>query len=129
MTTETTDSITKGMQALAAMETHAAHLSEVAARLLTEHSGGLPELLAVRAEATQDRPHLALQPLDADDAQLWARALNVDVTVRIEDGGENTIVERATAEFTVDGVTVRIGSCQWYSAKQWAERIAEAVAA
>lgn len=129
MTTETTDSMTQGMLALAAMETHAAHLSEVAARLLTEHASALPELLAVRAEVKDSGPFLALQPKDADDAQLWAHALGVDVSLAVEDGGENRVVERAVVEFAVDGVSVRIGSYQWYSADQWAERIAEAVAA
>ncbi|MFF7313383.1 hypothetical protein [Streptomyces sp. NPDC008137] len=129
MGTQTTDSMTKGMQALVAMETNAARLSEVAVQLLTAHAAGLPELLAVRAEATQDRPHLALQPKTPDDARLWARALGMDVKVTVEDGGEDQLLERAAVEFTVDGVLVRLAACRWYSADQWAERIAEAVAA
>lgn len=129
MGTQTTDSMAKGLQALAAMETHAAHLSEVAARLLTAHADRLPELLAVRAEATQDRSYLALQPRTVEDARLWARALGVDVTVTVNDGGEDTLIERAATEFTFDGVLVRLASCQFYSVDEWAEHIAEAVAA
>lgn len=128
MGTQTTDSMTKAMVALAAMETHAAHLSEVAVRLLSEHAGGLPELLAVRAEATDARVHLALQPRTVEDARLWAAALGVDVAVSVEDCGEDRIGERAAVEFVFDGVLVRLASYQSYSADEWADRIAEAVA-
>lgn len=124
MTTQITDSMAKGMQALAAMETHAARLSEVAARLLTAHADGLPELLAVRAQATQDGPQLGLQPQTPEDARLWARALNVDVVATIEDAGVDQILERVVAEFAVDGVAVRIGAVRWHSAAQWAELVA-----
>jgi hypothetical protein len=131
MGTQTTDSMTKGMQALVAMETNAAHLSEVAVRLLTEHAATLPELLAVRAEASQERPQLTLQALTVDDARLWADALGVAVSVTVEDANEGTgtLIERSAVEFPVDGVMVRLSSCQWHTAEQWADRIAEAVAA
>ena len=131
MGTETTDSMTKGMQALVAMETHAAHLSEVAARLLTAHADGLPELLAVRAEASQNGSQLTLQAQTSDDARTWAEALGVTLAVTVEDAGEGTgtVLEHSAVQFPVDGVVVRLASCKWHTAKQWADRIAEAVAA
>lgn len=131
MGTQTTHTMTLGMTALVAMETHAAHLSEVATRLLTEHADKLPPLLAVRAEATQERPQLTLQTLTADDARLWADALGVALAVTAEDAGEGngTVKERAVAGFISDGVSVRLASCQWHTADQWADRIATAVAA
>ena len=131
MGTQTTDSVTTGMKALVAMETHAAQLSAVTTRLLTEYAEGLPQLLAVHPEANPSSARLSLQPRTAEDARQWAAALDVPLTVSAEDAGEGTgtMVERAAAEFTVDGVAVRLGSCQWHTADEWAARTARAVAA
>jgi hypothetical protein len=131
MGTHITDSMTTGMQALAAMETNAAQLSEVAARLLTEHADRLPALLAVRAEATETGAQLAVQARSVEDAQLWAQALGVVLAVTAEDANEGTgtVIERAASEFPVDGVKVRLVACQWHTADEWAARTAQAVAA
>ncbi len=131
MGTEITDSMAMGMVALSAMETNAARLSETAARLLMEHADRLPNLLGIRAESTETKAQLTLQARTVEDGELWARSLGVDLVVTTEaaNEGAGTVVQRSAAEFDVEGVRVRLASCEWLTAAQQAERAAVAVAA
>lgn len=129
MTTQITDSMTKAVRALEATEANTALVRKVAVRLLAEHAEGLPELLAVRTEATGERARLYLQPRTSEGTRLWARALGADVVVAVEELRDDYRRVFASAELFVDGVTVSVGSCQTYSSAQWAEQSASAVAA
>jgi hypothetical protein len=112
------------------MEANAFRVSQVATRVLDEHTD-LPELLDVRPHADADRATLDLQPYTLDDAWKWAAALGVELEVKNEDGyvpGWHT--RRSTGRTVIDGVTVYVLTSASYSAKQWAElQAAEAVAA
>ncbi|MGD1219964.1 hypothetical protein AB9Q10_16225 [Streptomyces krungchingensis] len=130
MGTQTTDTITKAEQALTVMDSRAQHVRAVSLQLLGEHAAGLPELMAVRVEASSSRQQLALQPYTVQDARQWAAALDVTLTVSIEDAvpaGWRAVHARANLE--IEGVQVHLGSYQTYSPEQWAEHTAAVVAA
>ncbi|MBO0804257.1 MAG: hypothetical protein J2P25_14430 [Nocardiopsaceae bacterium] len=121
------ESMDKALQSVEAVEVTMARVRKVAVRL-TAGADSLPALLDVRVEASSARGFVALQPRTAEDVRLWADALGVDVTVSEEtedDGGHGV---RALAEWSVDSVQVRLGSCEWFSPAEWAARTAEAAA-
>jgi hypothetical protein len=128
LTTQITDSMSMAVAALDAMDNHAALVREVAARLLSEHASGLPKLIEVRPFAGCGGPRLELQPRTNADAAAWAQALGVALTEDVVEtrGGRRLHV---SGELLVDGVRVRLGSCQSFSSAAWAARTAEAVAA
>lgn len=127
MGTQITDSI--GMQALAAMETHAAHLSKVAERLLAEHAEHLPELIAVRPMPTDKGARLELQPRTNQGATQWANALGMTPEETFVEDREGWYQWHVSGDTVVDGVRVHVGACEWVSSEARAARTTKAVSA
>lgn len=130
MGTQITDTGAQAVLALRSMEANAFRVSQVTTRLLDQHANALPELLAVRPEATHKSAAVVFQPRTVEDANQWAAALGVELVVEDVDGyrpGCHFRESRGTA--LVDGVTVWVSSSQSYSPEAWAElTAAEAVA-
>jgi hypothetical protein len=123
-------SMVMAVDALAAMDANAVKVRAVALRLLTEHAENLPELLAVRTEASQEQTRLDLQPRTNADAALWAQALGVELeTYEVDAATEGWRRMHARGDAEVDGVLVHIGSCESVSPAQLAARSTEAVSA
>ncbi|WP_338683826.1 hypothetical protein QD712_25505 [Streptomyces acidiscabies] len=118
-------SLDLGLAAMAAMDENAARVREVATRLLEEHAGGLPELLAVRLEGSSWRAHISLQPHTEAGVRAWAEALGApEPTVDFAEPVDGFGKVNSSTEFVVDGVDVRIGTCEWLSLSEWAARVA-----
>ncbi|MFF3497425.1 hypothetical protein ACFYWS_39540 [Streptomyces sp. NPDC002795] len=117
MATEITDSMTLAVQALVLMNERAAQVQAVAIQLIAEYSAALPPLSAVRAEASTNRVHLALQTLTEADARQWAQALDVTLETSEPNRGryEHGYHVHTVATFVVDGVNVELGSAVWVS--------------
>ncbi|MEU2062864.1 hypothetical protein [Streptomyces sp. NPDC013455] len=125
MGTQITDTGARAVLALRSMEANAFRVSQVTTRLLDDHTD-LPDLLAVRPQATGSAAQLDLQARTIEDARTWAAALGG--TLRVEDT-EHLNGWSASADVVVDGVTVHVCAFQHYSAEERAERGAAAVVA
>lgn len=129
MTTEITDPATAAMQSVAEMQVNAARVLDVLAQM-TGRMANLPPLLEARPEATAKTARLVLQVGKESEARVWAVAFDQVVTIEEEDAGYGDYrAVRATAEFVVGGVPVRLVSYETFSPSAWAERNGAAVSA
>ncbi|MEW2633441.1 hypothetical protein AB0903_17735 [Streptomyces sp. NPDC048389] len=127
MSTESTEpSRTSTLQAAAldAMSKGAERIRQVLPQLLAQ-ADTLPGLIDVRLETNHpswNAPYVRLQPATVTDAEVWAAHFGVVLTT--EDGRTSWTDEferHVSADFERDGVHIRIGACQFYTASQWAE--------
>ncbi|WP_129299883.1 hypothetical protein [Streptomyces alfalfae] len=115
--------MTKVEQALARTDEAAARLRAVATRLVTEHGGTLPQLLAVRLEASTNRTFVGLQAHTEAESRQWAQALGVTLETSDSTPDEHGFYRHFSAEFSVDDVMVRISSAEWFPAARAAEAV------
>ncbi|MFJ6566277.1 hypothetical protein ACIQNU_02565 [Streptomyces sp. NPDC091292] len=112
-----------------AWEEHARQVAAVTRRLLAmAATGELPELIAVRPRVTRDEVHVDIQS-DPEGVGPWAVRLGGEVSARTKAasrGGDG--YEYLSATVVMDGVTVRLCSCRWIPAAEWAAMQADASA-
>jgi hypothetical protein len=122
--TEPSQTIVLQAAALDAMSAGAERIRQALPQLLAQ-ADTLPGLIAVHLETNHpswDAPRIRLQAATPVDAEVWAAHFGVVLTT--EDGRSSWADEferHASAEFERDGVHVRLGACQFYTASQWAE--------
>jgi hypothetical protein len=113
VTTQITQPMSMAAAALDAMDNHAALVREVAVRLLSEHAGGLPKLIAVRPYAGCGGPRLDLQPHTNADAAMWAQAIGAELTESFAGDRDGWRQRHMSGDIDIDGVRVHVGACEW----------------